>query len=423
MQSIKIPNIFGNVSKTGAFSPAVFLFNCAYCIYFFVTLLNISFFAMYISRPILKMTIMLVLLLLCTSVLCSKKHSVKSIVLLAITGILLIVICLRMMTRIEFLPIFLFLYCARNINPEKIARLTVIISIAVLVLVILSAQIGIIPNYVNSAYVGGELRIRHYLGFRYALQPSGILFNTVSMDMYLHRNNLSKYRILFWIAASCIMFLYTDSRLSFVFSLIVIAGFIVINRFPKLLDKLTAVRILMVCSFIICAAVSFIIAYKYNPSVQWMSDLNEALEYRLKFAHDGFQNYQLKLFGQNIRFVGNGVNAEGVKSIGVYNYIDCFYEHILLKYGIIFFVIVITGFTVASYLSMKKKDYHLLLLFALLAVHAIIDDLVILLNYNTLWFFIMPLIAQQGYASRNKLLSLRDLIPKRKRKFRFKFTL
>ncbi|MDE6519948.1 MAG: hypothetical protein K2K91_05735 [Ruminococcus sp.] len=421
MQSIKIPNIFGNVSKTGFFSPAVFLFNFAYCIYLFVMLLNVSFFAMYISRPMLKVTIVLVLLLLIGSVLFSMKFTVKSALMLGITGFLLMIIYLRMMTRIDYLPIFLLLFCGRNIKPEKIAKMTVFISIAVLLLVLVSALVGIIPNYVSVDYVSGELRIRHYLGFRYALQPPAILFNIISMDLYLHRHKLSIYRSLFWGISSYMMYLYTDSRLSCVFSLAVIAGFLIINRLPELPGKLKITKILMVGSFIICSIISFTVTYKYNPTVKWMRELNEILESRLRLGNDGFHDYGLKLFGQNINFIGNGLSKTGEKSVKVYNYIDCFYENILLKYGIIFFVIVIVGLTIASYISMKRKDYYLLWLMTLMAAHAMIDDLVLLLNYNTLWFFIMPMILKLAYYEM-LVPMIQSLFQKRKRKLRFKLT-
>lgn len=421
MLSIKIPNIFGNVSKTGFFSPSVFLFNFAYCIYLFVMLLNSSFFAIYISRAMLKATIALVLLLLISSVLFNMKFTVKSVLMLGITGLLLMIIFLRMMTHFEYLPIFLLLFCARNIKPEKIAQMTVSISIVVLLWVLVSAQIGIIPNYVSKDYVTGELRIRHYLGFRYALQAPAILFNIISMDLYLHRHKLSIYRSLFWGISSYLMYRFTDSRLSCFFSLAVIVGFFIINRFPGLFEKLKITKVIMVGSFIICSIISFTLIYKFDPSVRWMRELNVTMESRLKLGNDGFHDYKLKLFGQNINFIGNGLNNNGEKSVKVYNYIDCFYENILLKYGIIFFVIVIVGFTIASYISMKRKDYYLLWLMTLLALHAMIDDLVLLLNYNTLWFFIMPMILKPVY---DKMLTpmINILIRKRKRKLRFKLT-
>ena len=87
-----------------------------------------------------------------------------------------------------------------------------------------------------------------------------------------------------------------------------------------------------------------------------------------------------------INFVGNGLASDGSKAVGLYNYVDNFYESSLLKYGYVFLFAFIVMATLSAILICKKKDYYLLCLLALFAVHAMIDDMVLYLSYNTLWF-------------------------------------
>ena len=119
-----------------------------------------------------------------------------------------------------------------------------------------------------------------------------------------------------------------------------------------------------------------------------MRNLDKFSGNRLRLGHDAFQTYDIKLLGQQISFVGNGLTADGRPVAGIYNYIDCFYEHILLRYGLVFFITVIICYTICAFIARKKRDYQMLVILTFLAVHAIIDDSILRLHINSFWFVI-----------------------------------
>ena len=82
--------------------------------------------------------------------------------------------------------------------------------------------------------------------------------------------------------------------------------------------------------------------------------------------------------------------------MGTYNYVDCLYVMLLLRYGLVFFVIFIGILTITCIYLYKKKEYYLLLLMAILSLHGIIDDLMIYLYYNTFWLVIGKMILNQN---------------------------
>ena len=361
------------------------LFFIAYIIYLFFLILKSSFFSQYLGL-LNKLIYIGVAGILVVCELMRFNASKKSVILAFFTFLFSFVFLLRMNGRYELVPFFLLLYFGKNINFKRIARVTAIVCACTILIVIASSYIGIIPNYISKSYYGGGVRIRHYLGFRYALYPAGILFNAISMDLYAHHKHLTFKRCVLWLVFALFILWKTDSRLFSYFSILVIVGFYVLSVTSDAILRKRPVQLLMIGSFIICACFSIEMSLHYTRNNAFLRNLNDLLEQRLRLGKNAFDMYQIKPFGQKINFVGNGLASDGSKAVGLYNYVDNFYESSLLKYGYVFLFAFIVMATLSAILICKKKDYYLLCLLALFAVHAMIDDMVLYLSYNTLWF-------------------------------------
>ena len=93
-----------------------------------------------------------------------------------IVCLLLVVVMYRVAGTVTALEI-IFIFSSRNIDFEKIAKITIVLSSVLLLFVVISAYLKIIPNY----QVSGE-RNREYLGFLYALYSPGYMQNiTISI--------------------------------------------------------------------------------------------------------------------------------------------------------------------------------------------------------------------------------------------------
>ena len=107
-----------------------------------------------------------------------------------------------------------------------------------------------------------------------------------------------------------------------------------------------------------------------------------------------YQRYGLSAWGQNIEMRGNGLRADGTRGRSEYFYIDCLYVRFLQEYGIIFSVIMLALLTIAMYRMWQKRKYLLLIILSVLALHAVVDDLILLPYYNIFWivlsYFIFP---------------------------------
>ena len=75
---------------------------------------------------------------------------------------------------------------------------------------------------------------------------------------------------------------------------------------------------------------------------------------------------------------------------------DCLYVQVLQKYGILFTIVVIVIMTILMYKLYKEEQWFLLVTMAVLAIHGMIDDLILPLYYNTFWLLLGMLFVDRG---------------------------
>lgn len=358
------------------------LFFLSLGLYLIFTILNTSFYAIYINSFSKLLMVLCVLILILKEILL-KETTRKELLLLFISFILLSLLLLHV-NGIAMLPLFFFIYSARNIEFKKIAKFTTILSFILLIFIIISAELGIITNYQTIT----EERTRTYLGFRYPLFPQMILFNITLANLYANKENFSLIRSLFWIIINYWMFTYTDSRLSCYLAILLVFAVAFIQKKPNFFDNKKLLSYILIFSFPICAILSIGVTSSYDISSSTMYNLDEFLGGRLHLGYNSLSEYEINLFGHDTKYIGAGLNIDGQRTVGIYNYVDCLYINMLEKYGLIFNILFLSLLSYVLYKIWQKKDYILFIILIGFAFHGIIDDLEIYLYYNIFWLAI-----------------------------------
>jgi hypothetical protein len=284
-------------------------------------------------------------------------------------------------TQRQVVLMFWYIYCARNIPFAKIARFTLNVSIILVLTVVSFSCFGLVESI--TAFKSG--RVREYLGFRYALYLPGLLLNMTALWVWLKKDTVTVWGCLIWAVANWVVYYFTDSRISFFIAEALLAAALFMRYCPKVTDKLKPLWWLAVGSFLICAVVSIILTVKYDSAIPWMRKLNSMLESRLRLGHVSMLENGYYFFGQRITWLGNGLDAFGNSAVGTYTYVDCLYVKILQRYGIVFLMMLIVFSTWSMIRLYKRKEYHIILICATVAVHSVLDDLSFSVHYNTFW--------------------------------------
>lgn len=366
-----------------------FSFFIPYGIFMFFSILSTSFFYKYFYGGLYTAILAGCLLFLILGVLLNQKFKRKSI--FELMGCLVIYILLgfingNFVSTIAYIP--MFLYASRDIDFNKIAKFTIKISLFTVLLIILSANIGIIDNYVVKAASG---RVREFMGFRYALYPSAFAFNISCLWLYIKKDGIRWREIGFLLCFNLWIYMKTNSRLSFFLAVILITIFALNKVWPNILLRSNKAVKLLSMSYIVCFIVSFYLVYMYGKGASWAQYINDLFGNRLLYAFQSLISNGIALFGKNIGWNGFGLdiygNVSSTLSTG-YTYVDCMYIQMVQRYGLIISTIYLLIYTLTMVELNKNKDYYAVLILAFYAVHCMVDDLALYLYYNTFWFLI-----------------------------------
>lgn len=359
------------------------LFFLSFAIFLCYLIFNTSFYAIYLDKTWKVMVVVCVTLLLCGEV----DNTIATSQDIAWGGVALVLTMFFLITAMGLngnsVAIgIIYIYCARDIPFEKIARFAFWVSTICICIIVISAKAGFIMNHIEFG-----ARNRQYLGFRYSLYGPALVSNITAMWIYIRKKKITFIECFTFVLVNYWFFYYTNSRLSFGLTiLLIIVAFLMRSR--KISEMLSSriVCIAMALSFVFFAVFSIVLTVKYDPNSQWMYSVNMTLGNRLSLGKEAIISNGIHLFpNANMELIGSGLDLYGVKDTGVYNYVDCFYLQLLLKYGILTFLATMTAITYAMHKSYKNGDILFLVIMTCIAVRCTTDDLYMYINYNTFW--------------------------------------
>ena len=253
-------------------------------------------------------------------------------------------------------------------------------------LIMLGAEKGYLAQYVY--YQKGHSR--YTLGFNYVLAPPAYIMNIAMVLLVFRKDKITWAEIAVMFILNAVFFMLCQGELSFLATLLIVGFMIWIKLWPKLetsqfvlfkwIDRIAVII------HPVCVGISVWFMLKYDESVAWMAKLNEILDRRLAIPHKVYSEYGIKLLGQKITLIGAGLGLDGkpVDNVGEYNYIDNLYINMLLRYGLVFFIVSLCLLVVMMIYCYKKNMRLWLWMLALYALHAIFDDKLQLVYFDSL---------------------------------------
>lgn len=372
----------------------------ALTIFLVMSIFDVTFYVQYLPKIVHRILIAILLILLVIKESYKRKLDYRTIISLFSTVLIYLLIG-KMSTFSSNIAIgFIFIYVLRDIPFKSVAKISLAVSVFMLLFVIASAKLGVIINYLE---ISGP-RVRSYLGFRYALYPSILLMNVIAITLYLKQNNIRYWQWLLLTLSVYWVYGQTDSRLTFYNSCILLVFNILIKWFPDILSKLGNVFKIFRLTFIINAIISFWISINYlgsnNSFVNsFLFKLNHMLGGRLFLANKSLELFGFGLFGKQVDWNGNGLTIEGVRNYQTYLYVDNLYIQILQKFGLLVLVLMLALLTLTLFKAIKKDQWVIAFILIVMSFQSMIDDLNMYLYYNIFWILIGSLIYTQYHYS------------------------
>lgn len=300
------------------------------------------------------------------------------IVKILLIFILLGLVSLHIDSNVLFCSFF-FIIAARNIDIRKLLLGAFWIQLILTIMIAVASQIGLVSDWMYNI----EGRNRHSLGYIYPSYIASIFFYMILAYMYIRKEKLHLLETIMIGVLNCIIFVLTDSKTSFVLTFLAIVVFFVLKYYKKELKNNLISKLLYSYSVFGIAIISIVTCIVYNDENNFLVKINSFINNRLIMGHNALLEHGVTLFGERIRWIGFGGLGYTTSALKEeYNFVDCSYVKVLLDYGIIFFVVMLSGYALVSYRAIKQKDRFLCICILFMCIYSIIEPRIIEFGFN-----------------------------------------
>lgn len=276
----------------------------------------------------------------------------------------------------------LILIGCKDISFEKILKIYLLITVSITILALCAALLGIIENLIYET-AGRGTRIA--FGSVYVTDFASHIFYMTLAYCYLKADHLEIYHFIGIIIIAGVVYYFCRTRLDCISIFLIVITF-GINRWLQklqfdgkgLLKKWKNFwKWIAVGSIPFFAIISAILTIYYRIDNKVLGLINNLISDRLRQGKIGFDNYQIKLWGQKVDMVGAGGT---IKPVTNYFFIDNSYIHVLLRYGMIFTITLLVIYVLCSY--KKREDIYFLFVLVLVSLNCVIAHHILEVAYN-----------------------------------------
>ncbi len=267
----------------------------------------------------------------------------------------------------------IFVLASKDINFKRLLKVTLYVLIGTAIYTLISCLCGLIVDIL--VYRGDN--VRHSFGWTSPNQLMIVIFEIISIYMYLKKDKLKWYDFVISIVLLGVGYYFTGSRMCLLATLLLLVLFALVKytNIHKLFNKIKwlfySVPVLL--SILI---LGLTIAYKHYD----LTKVDDYLTGRLLYGSMAIEEYGIKPFGDNIIFTGQ--RAEGELEELEYNYVDSSYLKILINYGPFMLVAILIFLILLTRYSFNKKDYYLLSIILVIELYCFMDSFLFCIELN-----------------------------------------
>lgn len=367
------------LSKKTSITRGEFLFFSAFVLGLFCAFYDTTTFKSLVNiSPIYVVIRIYMLLAIGLKCIYIDRYSVKHLLMIAFI-VMLGVISTLTSDRAALFEYIVILVGSRNINPKKIIKVYLKISIPIMIAAFICSNLGIIVDYTILRKKSDMLR--HSFGFVYTTDFAAHILYIILAVLYIKKKmRIFDFFIIFSVVA--LLHRYCNARLSE--GMIIFSGiaFYLLDHNEKVFNNKPFHTIVKLCGFTF-ALISILLANFYDVTNPTMVYIDETIfNGRNYIAKKVIDMYGFSLFGQKILMQGDGYKTYTYNSTLGTTYIDSAYTQIALLYGFVFLAIILLGVYIYIKKIIEIKNTRLLVVIFLVLCSCIHNQYLILIAYN-----------------------------------------
>ncbi len=300
----------------------------------------------------------------------------------------------------------LMMASAKEVPFRKILRIYLLMNITIIGLAFIASLLGVIENL---AYTRQDwVNLRYSFGCIYTTDFAAHIFFMLLVAFYLYQDRLKWYHYTGTCAAAGFIYYFCFAKLDTICILLIVLFFgiyhvlqwqsskesVIVPGMDKNSQKVFVFKRTKtylkwkrfwkgcaLASMPVLSLLIYLLSDFYQQDNEFLESINEAITGRLALGKKGLDDYGIPLLGQDVPMVGFGGSTTLEEE---YFFIDSSYLNILLRYGILFLIMVLIIYGTICY--KHKKDTVLMLAVVLLAISCFIDHHMMEAAYNPLTY-------------------------------------
>jgi len=300
----------------------------------------------------------------------------------------------------------LMMVSAKDIPFRKILKIYLLMNISIMGLAFIASLSGVIENL---AYTNEDWdNLRYSFGCVYTTDFAAHVFFMLLTAFYLYQDGLKWYHYAGTCGAAGLIYYFCFAKLDTICILLMVLFFggyhilqwqsskerVIVPRIEKRSQKVFIFKRtkaylrwkgiwmkVALFSMPVLAILMYFLSVSYQQDNEFLENINETITGRLALGKTGLDDYGISLFGQDVPMVGFGGSTTLEEE---YFFIDSSYLNILLRYGILFLIMVFIIYGTICY--KHKEDTVLMLAVTLLAISCFIDHHMMEEAYNPLTY-------------------------------------
>jgi len=306
-----------------------------------------------------------ILVLLLTQIFFFQKYSFRELIIILLITLFIAIATLNS-DHNTMMSTWIFIVAAKTLDFSKVMKYAYIVQLLMMLMVFYLFFSGYIDEY--TMYRGNTLR--HSWGFTHPNLLGVRIFQLIITRCYIRRDKINLWDCGVIIAAAVFINRVANSQTSF-YSLIILAlisfvHFIVVKT-KRNTQRMASIFILVALASNVASTFMILIDVK---KYMLLSEIDRFMSSRFSQCHRTMKYYGIKLLGQKVQMY--------VKRPGVGRYyhfwLDNAYGSILLRYGVIVFLIFSVLYLYAMVCLKRLGQVFLLEIMCLFAIYGIMEN-------------------------------------------------
>ncbi|WP_313151759.1 hypothetical protein [Lacrimispora sp.] len=291
---------------------------------------------------------------------------------------------------------------ARLIPYKRILKTYLAIGTIIMAITILGALTGCIEDLI---YDEGKAH-KHAFGIVYTTDFGAHIFFLLSAYLVIRERPPGVILNAILILISYLLYRISGTRCSSGSILLLVIGGIYVKHTNRVFAnsigeskwgkiKLRIIRLFDVCIALMapfCALIMFLLTQYYSQTNALLDKINTVSTGRLGLGKWAIEKYGINLWGTAFNMIGAG---GGDGDHPGYNFIDSSYILILVRYGLVLFIITLIGLVWLSYKARRFGKRMLLVTLSIVAIQCTIEHHLLEIAYNSFFLLIFSEIVQE----------------------------